>query len=69
MVLLALLMPMVMLGVVLALGRYEELMLTKPAPRSRPTRRLIKAQSFTAHEGGEERDRHLGPHQTHRTPG
>ncbi|MET8677406.1 hypothetical protein ABZW18_07415 [Streptomyces sp. NPDC004647] len=58
-VLVAVLMPIAMLGVVLALGRYEELMLTPSAPHGRPDRRLIRvhrfARRFTAHEGGEER--------------
>jgi hypothetical protein len=52
--LLALLMPVAMLGVILALGRYEEFMLTPPARRVRPTRRLVTAESFTSDEGGEE---------------
>ncbi|MGP3982279.1 hypothetical protein [Streptomyces sp. KR80] len=55
MVLLALLIPMAMLGIVLALSRYEELVLTPSAPRGRPSGRLIKVQSFTVHEGGETR--------------
>ncbi|MGP3925260.1 MULTISPECIES: hypothetical protein [unclassified Streptomyces] len=45
--LLALLMPIVMLGVVLALGRYEELLLTPPAG-------LVTAPPFTPEEGGED---------------
>lgn len=53
--LLFLLMPVVMLGVILALGRYEEMMLTPQVPRRRRSRRLVTAQSFTADEGGEER--------------
>lgn len=53
MVLLALLVPVAMLGVLMALSRYEEVMFTPPAPRSRPARRLITVQSFTAREEGD----------------
>jgi hypothetical protein len=55
MVLLALLVPVAMLGVLLALGRYEELIFAPPAPRSRPIRRLITVHSFMAREEGDEK--------------
>ncbi|MEU8568524.1 hypothetical protein AB0C51_09215 [Streptomyces pathocidini] len=53
--LLALLMPVWMLGVVLALGRYEDFILTPPrGPHGSTARRLGSARTFTSEEGGED---------------
>ncbi|MGP4004489.1 hypothetical protein [Streptomyces sp. 8N706] len=54
MAVLAVLIPFAMLGVVLALGRYEELMLTPSAPRSNPARRLVRGHPDRSHKGGGE---------------
>lgn len=41
MVLLAVIIPLLMLGVVLAMGRYEELLLPKEQPEDRPERAVL----------------------------
>ncbi|MFF3763247.1 hypothetical protein ACFYYR_04050 [Streptomyces sp. NPDC001922] len=52
MAVLAVFMPIAMLGVVLALGRYEDFILTPTAVRGSHARRLTRAPVARSHKGG-----------------